>query len=199
MAVRYNRSNVIRGQAAMWLRPYDPTAVLPSNQLALDGDWAVPATGNALWTPAGATEAGVTIHFTRSTVDITVEEQINPVDVATTTLNPRVEAILSEDTLETMTYSYGGGSISTVAPASGTVGYRELTISDELQHFTLGLEGINSNKFWRRVMFLDVLNVMDVTTVYRRAAKQRLYSVSFRMVSPLGGMKIREMNLAALP
>lgn len=196
---RYTRKNVIRGMAQIWTRPQDDTATLPSNTLALGGDWAVPATGNALWTPTGASESGATIRFSRSTNDITIEEQLNPVDIATTSIDPRIEVTLSEDTLETMKLAYGGGTITTVAPASGIPGYRELTIAQDIDHLTLGLEGMNTKSQWRRVLWLDVLSVADVETSYRNAETQRLYAVSFRLVSPITGMLIREWNLAALP
>lgn len=195
---RYVRKNVIRGQAQIWTRPQDDTATLPSNQLALGGDWAVPATGNALWTSIGASESGATMRFSRSTNDITIEEQLNPVDIATTGVDPRIEVTLSEDTLETMKLAYGGGTITTVAPGSGTVGYRELTIAEDIEHLTLGLEGMNTKNQWRRVLWLDVLSVADVETSYRRAETQRLYAVSFRLVSPIQSAVIREWNLAAI-
>lgn len=192
---RYTRKNVIRGQAQIWLRDYDETAVLPANTLALGGDWA--ATEPA-WRAIGATEGGVTMRFTRDTTDISVEEQVNPLDVATNTLDPRIEATLAEDTLETMMTAYGGGDIQTVAAGSGTVGYRELSISEELQHLSLGMEGKNTAGFWRRALWLDVLSVAEVETSYRRAETQRLYAVSFRLVSPISTLRIREMTAEAL-
>jgi hypothetical protein len=198
---RYTRANVLRGQAALWLAPFSATTPvpLPGNTLALGGDWATPVTGNILWKPVGATETGVTMRFTRETTDITIEEQVNPVDVATNTLDPRIEAVLSEDTLETMTTAYGGGSIQTTAAAAGQPGISTLTVSSELTHLTLGMEAQNNKGFWRRVLFPDVLSVAEVETSYRRAETQRLYAVSFRMVNPLSELIIREMTAAALP
>lgn len=200
---RYVRKNVIRGQAQIWTRPYDPTATLPDNTaMPLGGDWTQTTGsmgGHEDWRPIGATEGGVTMRFTRETTDISIEEQVNPLDVATNTLDPRLEATLAEDTLETMMLAYGGGDIETVAAATGSVGYRELSISEELQHLTVGMEGVNANGFWRRVLFLDVLSVAEVETAYRRAETQRLYAVSFRLVSPISDLKIREMTAEALP
>lgn len=195
---RYTRKNVIRGQAQIWTRPQDDTATLPNNTLALGGDWAG-ASGNPLWTPIGASESGATMRFSRSTNDITIEEQLNPVDIATTSVDPRIEVTLSEDTLETMKLAYGGGTITTVAPQTGVPGYRELKIAEDIEHLTLGLEGMNTKTQWRRVLWLDVLSVADVETSYRRSETQRLYAVSFRLVSPIADALIREWNLAPLP
>ena len=193
---RYTRKNVIRGQAQIWTRPQDDTATLPPNTLALGGDWAA---SNPLWTPIGASESGATMRFSRSTNDITIEEQLNPVDIATTGVDPRIEVTLSEDTLETMKLAYGGGTITTVAPQSGIPGYRELVVAEDIEHLTLGLEGMNTKTQWRRVLWLDVLSVADVETSYRRAETQRLYAVSFRLVSPIQSAIVREWNVAALP
>jgi hypothetical protein len=194
MIPRYVRKNVIRGMAAIWTRPQDDTATLPSNALALGGDWSTPATGNALWTPIGASESGATLRFSRATNDISIEEQLNPVDIATTSIDPRIEVTLAEDTLETMKLAYGGGTITTVAAASGVPGYRELKIAQDIDHLTIGLEGMNTKNQWRRILMLDVLSVADVETSYRNSETQRLYAVSFRLVSPIDQMLIREWN-----
>jgi hypothetical protein len=199
MIPRYTRKNVIRGMAAIWTRPQDDTAVLPANTLALGGDWANATTGNIAWTPIGASESGATMRFSRATNDITIEEQLNPVDIATTSVDPRIEVTLAEDTLETMKLAYGGGTITTVAPATGVPGYKELSIAQDIDHLTLGLEGMNTKTQWRRVLWLDVLSVADVETSYRNAETQRLYAVSFRLVSPINTAIIREWNLAPLP
>lgn len=198
---RYTRANVLRGQAALWLAPYNATTpvTIPQDTLALGGDWAVPITGNVLWKSVGATESGVTMRFTRETTDITIEEQVNPVDVATNTLDPRIEATLSEDTFETMVTAYGGGTITVTAKTVSTPGIQQLTISSELTHLTLGMEAVNKFGFWRRVVFPDVLSVAEVETSYRRAETQRLYAVSFRMVNPLSELIVREMTAVMGP
>ena len=124
---------------------------------------------------------------------------MNAVDIATTSVDPRIEVTLAEDTLETMKLAYGGGTITTVAPTSTMPGYRELRIAEDIEHLTLGLEGINSKGSWRRVLWLDVLSVADVETSYRRAETQRLYACSFRLVSPIADALIREFNLPITP
>jgi hypothetical protein len=198
---RYVRANVLRGQAALWIAAFSATTPIPMpmDTLALGGDWADVTKGNPAWKPVGATDSGVTMRFTRETTDITIEEQVNPVDVATNTLDPRIEATLSEDTLETMVTAYGGGTITAVAKTVSTPGISTLAISSELTHLTMGMEAQNNMGFWRRVLFPDVLSVAQVETSYRRAETQRLYAVSFRMVNPLSALVIKEMTAAAGP
>lgn len=194
---RYTRKNIVRGMAALWIGSYSETAplALPANTTPLGYDWSTGASG---WTSLGASESGATMRMTRETTDITIEEQANPVDVAVNTLDPRIEITLSEDTLETMRVAYGGGEITTVAAASGTPGYKELAVSQDLEHFTLGLEAENSFKMARRVLFADVLSVAEVETSYRRAEGTRMYACSFRLISPIEDLVIREFNAAAL-
>lgn len=194
---RYTRKNIVRGMAALWIAPYDVTdpATLPENTSPLGFDWASGV--DSPWTSLGASEAGATMRMTRETTDITVEEQSNPVDVAVNTLDPRIEITLAEDTLETMRVSYGGGELTVVDPTATDPGYQELSISQDLEHFTLGLEAENSFKMARRVLFLDVLSVAEVETSYRRAEGTRLYACSFRLISPIDDLVIREFNLPA--
>jgi hypothetical protein len=163
--------------------------------MALGGDWTDVTNGNPLWKPIGATQSGISLSWARKTTDIVIEEQPNAVDVATDTLDPMIDCVLSEDTLETMALAYGGGTITTVAPTATVPGYREISFSQELDHLTLGFEGINSKKYWRRGLWQDVLSVATVKTDYTRSKTQRLYAVSFRLLSPISSMKMREMNL----
>lgn len=194
---RYTRKNIVRGMAALWIAPYSTTApaALPANEEPLGYDWSEGV--GSLWTSLGASESGATMRMTRETTDITVEEQSNPVDVAVNTLDPRIEITLAEDTLETMRVSWGGGEITTVDPTATTPGYMELSVSQDLEHFTLGLEAENSFKMARRVLFLDVLSVAEVETSFRRAEGTRLYACSFRLISPIEDLVIREFHLPA--
>jgi hypothetical protein len=196
---RYTRKNVIRGMAQVWYRPQDDLATLPANDLPLGGDWADVTKGNIAWTPVGASESGATMRFSRSTNDLTIEEQLNAVDVATTALDPRLEITLAEDTIDTMKLAYGGGTITTVAPTSTMPGYKELRVAQDIEHLTLGLEGMNTKGQWRRVIWQDVLSIADVETSYRSSESNRLYACSFRLVSAISDMIIREWNLAPTP
>jgi hypothetical protein len=194
---RYESKNVVRGPAALWFQAQGDAVVLPDNALELGGDWADVTDGDPLWTPIGATQAGISLSWARKTTDIVIEEQPNAVDVATDTLDPTIDCVLSEDTLETMSLAYGGGTITTVAPTATEPGYREIRFTEELEHLTLGFEGINSKSYWRRGLWQDVLSVATVKTDYTRSKTQRLYAVSFRLLSPIQDMVIREMNLPA--
>src|SRR5687768_7900046 len=97
----YDRTKVMAGQAQVYLAPYSVAspAELPAESVALGGVW--PATPQ-VWTPIGATDEGVMMAIARETEDITIEEQMTPVAVETTSTDVRFEAVLAEDTLATL-------------------------------------------------------------------------------------------------
>jgi hypothetical protein len=195
---QYVRRNILTGQAALFLAEYDPDvpAVLPDDEEPLGFDWASP------WEPAGATLEGISVTFAREATDIRIEEQTTPVDQKTTSAGFTISATLSEDTLDTMRYAYGGGTITTVAAGTTTHGKQRLVISDEVEHFVLGLEGQAKPRTgiatpWRRVLIPDVTSVAEVETAYRRAEQQRVYPATFTSLVPVSEIVIEELN--ALP
>lgn len=191
---QYVAKNVITGIANVYIQDWSstsPPALPDENTHTLNTAWSDP------WTPLGASESGATLRFTRETNDISIEEQVNPLDVKTQTLDPRLEITLSEDTLETMRIAYGGGTISETTPGAGQIGKKELSISQTLEPFAVGLEGENSNGFFRHVLFQKVVSIAEVETSYRRAETQRLYACSFRLISPVNEAIIKDKTAAA--
>lgn len=195
---QYTRRNILTGQAALYLAEYDPLTplALPDEDEPLGFDWATP------WEPAGATMEGISVTFAREATDIRVEEQSTPVDQKTTSAGFTVSATLSEDTLETMRYAYGGGEIVTTAAGATTHGKQRLIISEDVEHFVLGLEGQAKPRTgiatpWRRVLIPDVTSVAEVETPYRRAEQQRVYPATFTSLVPVSEIIIDELN--ALP
>lgn len=186
----YDRRNVLTGLAAMFLQTADPEtpAAIPENTVELGEDWADP------WSGLGATTEGLTFGFTRDTNDITIEEQPNPVDTRTNTLEFTMGVSLSEDTIETMRIAYGGGIVTTEAGTASEYGYQDLTISDEMEDFGFGFEGENQHGLPRRVVVPVVKSVGEIETTYRRADSQRSYEVSFRSLVPLSEVTIRNIT-----
>lgn len=190
MAPTPTTSNVIVGQATMYTAPANTTA--PADTLADGATWLTP------WVYSGATNEGVSFLVSSNTQDINIEEQSTPVMVLTTSKNIRIQATLSEDTLETMKLAYGGGTITTVAAATGVPGKKTLTLADPLDQLAVGFEGINPQGFFRRVYIPQVVSVADVTTAYRRAAGERLYAVELRAICPPSSIKIVDKTAAPL-
>ena len=195
----YNRKYILTGLAALYIQPFSPTvaAVLPPDSQLLGVAWPTP------WLPLGATLEGVTLGFSREASDIRIEEQVTQVDQKTTSVAFTISTQLSEDTLDTMRYAYGGGSIQTIPAAAGAPGVKILKISSEIEHFAMGLEGeapvrTNLATPWRRVLIPDVTSVAEVETAYRRAEQQRVYSATFSSLVPPEDVMIRELNAPAI-
>jgi hypothetical protein len=195
----YVRTNVVAGQARMFLQKLLPTSVpaLPLDAIALNGAW--PATGVNIWVPVGATLDGMHLKFQRSTQDITIEEQLTPVIVNTTAIDMGVDVTLSEDTINTMLAAYGGGTTSVVAAASGIAGKTVLTIGSDQDSFAFGFEAVNSFGLVRRVMIPSVVSVGQAQTLYRRAADARRYAVTFRATCAPESVIVNEWTAAPLP
>jgi hypothetical protein len=178
----YTREKVLVGQAQMYLQKIvtGSAPALPADTVALGGAW--PSTGTNIWLPVGATQEGLNFRFQRSTQDVNVEEQLTPVQVNTTSLDISMDMVLSEDSMETMVYAYGGGSIVTTAAGVGQIGKKELTINSDLDLYAFGFETQNEFGFFRRVLVPAVVSVGQAETLYRRAQDARRYAVSLRVI-----------------
>ena len=197
---RYERKKILTGMAQLYLAPYDESTplALPDDDEPLGFEWPEP------WEAIGATLEGVTATFAREASDIRVEEQSTPVDQKTTSAGFTLAMSLAQDTLETMRYAYGGGVIETIAPTATTVGKQRLRISEEVEHFVLGLETkarprVAVPNAWRRVLIPDVTSVAEVETAFRRAEGQRAYPATFTSLVSVGDIEIVELNAPMTP
>lgn len=195
----YDREKVLVGQARMFVQKLLPTSVpaLPADTVAMNGAW--PSTGNNIWVPVGATEEGMVLRFSRDTEDITVEEQLTPVDVQPTGVDMAVETVLSEDTLKTWMLAMGGGTITTEAASSGVPGTSKLTIGSDLDRYALGFEAENEFGMPRRVMIPAVVSVGQIEAAYRRAANARRFATAFRAICAPEEVEIVNVEAEALP
>src|SRR5882762_10034648 len=115
----YTKANIITGMAKLYiaLKSATPTPALPAATVLVNTAWSSP------WVTPGATTEGMTFHFERATDNITIEEQLPAVDIVTTSATVQVSTTLSEDTLANMTWSYGGGTITSTAPTVTAPGF----------------------------------------------------------------------------
>lgn len=189
----YDREKILTGQAALYIQPRDPDspATLPPDTQSLGTAWPSP------WLAAGATMEGVTVGFSREVSDITIEEQVTQVDQKTTSVGFTFSATLSEDTIQTMTWAYGGGDVTTTAAGTGQPGKDTLKISSEVHHFAVGFETENSFGMARRMLVPDVTSVSEVETPHRRAEQQRTYAVTFTSLVPPEDVDIVEITAPA--
>lgn len=186
----YTRSNVLVGMATLYVQPYVATApaALPADTVGLNTVWG------GSWVPIGATDQGASLDFSRKTVNIMIEEQQTPVLVLSDSTDVGVTVDLSEDTLQTMLWAFGGGTITVTAPGTGAPGVQTLTIHSNLDSFALGMEGTDPAGFWRRMLFQPCISAGKVSAKFRRAANKRMYTTTFTYLDKLENMIIREMT-----
>lgn len=191
----YKPEAVLVGSVRPFVQPYDPAVppALPANSIPVNGAWP------SSWTELGATMNGLEFDFSRKTKKIEIDETPTPLGYTTDSVDFMFGLELAEDTLETWQLSYGGGTISTTAAASGTVGTRQLHISRELQNFSFAFEGKNEKQMFRRVLVPIVLSVANMKTAYNRSTKQRTYKVQFTSLVDIDQVTILEQNAVALP
>lgn len=191
----YARDKVLVGLARLFIGPYNASVPLlaPANSVPLNGAWPVG------WVPIGATESGVTFNFQRTVEKVFIEEQATAVYANTSEVDWNIEAVLSQDSLDTMKISMGGGTIVVTPPASGVVGTRKLTISTDMDQLCLGMEGQNEYGFWRRFRIPLITSEGNVSAKYLRAKDARRYNTKFNALCAPEEVDIVEMNAAALP
>lgn len=194
VAPAYDRTKVLVGQARGFYQVYNPSVppVLPARTQNTGGAWAAP------WKPIGATVDGLTFNFKRDLNDITIEEQSIPIAQLTKSATFSFDMELSEDTFTTMALAYGGGTVNTVAAASGQVGYQTLVPSDEVVQYAFAFEADNEFGMARRVLIPILVPAADVKTGYNRATKQRTYNITLESLVPLGQCVFENVNAAAL-
>lgn len=195
VAPAYARANVMVGQARCFVQPYNAGSppALPANTVALGGTWASP------WAAIGATMNGLTFNFKRDVNDIMIEEQRVPVAKLTKMTTFTFDLELSEDTLTTLQLAYGGGTLTTVAAASGQPGYQNLVVNPELQLFSFAFEAENAFGMARRVLVPIVSIVSNAKTTFRRADQQRTYNVAAESLVEVDQCTFRDINAVALP
>lgn len=188
MTITRDNTKVMKGYADIYVGPVG--TALPADTVALHGTWP------GGWTGIGFTEDGLEIEKSVDTDDITVEEQMTPVDVAVTGIGVAVRFTLTEDTVANMKIAYGGGTIATQAPgASPLIGKSTLTLGEALDEYALAFEAENSFGFFRRILIPKVISVGSVGTPYRKNEK-RLYPVEFRAICDPSTIQIIEKTAA---
>lgn len=201
MAGQFKTGNVIVGAAAVFIQPYLPGTppVVPADTVAfVDVTDPTSTSWPSPWVSVGATKEGITFGGQRQTQNITIEEQSTPAGIYTTSNALAIVATLMEDTLETMKLAWGGGVITTVAPATGVPGTRTLVLSESVGIFSVGFEGKGPEGLWRRVMVPQMQPTANLQTPYRRAAAAREYPITWNAICPISSVVIKDWNLAGL-
>jgi hypothetical protein len=185
-------TNVVYGVGIVMTAPV--TTALPSDQnLGVSASWI-----SGGWTYVGATNAGVSLSYTPSTVDISIEEQPTPVAVIVDKATAQVTFDFSEETLANVNMAYGNaGTIAVTAPGASQPGKSVLTLSLNYPQIACAVIGKNQLGFARVLSLPAVMSTGTVKTDYRRAANQRFYPCTFNTVCPFGSIQWVDLSAIA--
>lgn len=189
-----NTGNVVVALAAVYIQPYSATtaATLPADTVMAGTEWSSP------WVHMGGTDQGWKFKFSAKTSEIHIEEQSTPVDILSDGKAVMVSGSMAEDTLTQARWAYGGGTLTVVAPATGIIGKTTLQLQDKLDAWAIGLDTVQKDGYFRRILIPKVKMTTDVETSYRRAADKRMFPVEMTSICDISQVQIVEMTAAAL-
>lgn len=179
-----NTGNVLVGHVQVYIAPVG--AAGPATSVVYGGSWGTS------WVATGYSEKGLTVNMDRKANMIYVEELPEPVQVVVDTNDPTIEIEFAEDTLQSMQWAYGGGTIS--SSGSGASMTQTLTLSESLTIVTLGFEGTAPQGNFRRVIVPQVVSMGKVKTMYQRAKAARSYPATFQSIGALSAWSITEIG-----
>lgn len=185
-------TNVLYGVGIVFTAPL--TTTLPTDQnLGVGTAWT--ALG---WNYIGATDAGVSITYTPTTVDINIEEQPTPVAVLVDKATAQITFDFNEETLANVNLAYGGaGSIAVTAPGAGQPGKSVLSLSINVTQLACAVIGKNSLGFARVLSVPAIMSTGTVKTDYRRSAAQRMYPCTFNSVCAISSIQWTDLTAIA--
>lgn len=160
-----NSANVIAGFGKIKIAPLG--TALP------DLTVGYPITWPAGWLDWGYTDDGVEFAYAPTVKDISVDEELAPVNKLLTAEKCTVVAKLAEATLSNMGYGISASSLVVTAPTDTVQGTKVLTFgSGTLKKFMLGFEGPAPDTSLKRVIIItEAISTGQVQTKYQRADK----------------------------
>ena len=175
----YSTTNVVYGVGIVMTATVG--ASLPSDQnLGVGSQW-----GLAGWTYIGCTDAGVSVTWNPTTVDISIEEQPTPVAVIVDKATAQVTFDFSEETLANINMAYGNaGTIALTAAGASQPGKSTLSLSTTFPQMACAIISKNQLGFARVMSIPAMMSTGQVKTDYRRSANQRLYPTTFNTICP---------------
>jgi hypothetical protein len=170
-------TNVLYGTGIVFTAPV--TTALPSDQnLGVGSSWI-----SGGWAYVGATDAGVTVTWNPTTVDISIEEQPTPVAVIVSNATATIAFDFNEETLTNINMAYGNaGAIAVTAAGASQPAKSVLSLSTSFPQIAVAVLGKNKLGFARVLSVPAMMSSGQVATSYRRAANQRMYPVTFSAV-----------------
>lgn len=183
MANRGNPTNIALGPGQLYIAPLG--SAVPAS---LDDAWAI------AWTPLGYTNDGSAQAYAPSYDDVTVAEELEPIDSVATGRTISVSFTLAEPTAKNLKAAMNGGTI-TFTPAAGAI-TRPFTTFEPPD---LGIEqhvmiGFQAEDGLERIMWRDTKQVGNVELARRKGADKAGIPCEFRAFKPSVGKVFTRYN-----
>jgi hypothetical protein len=188
----YTTTNVVYGVGIVMTAPINTN--LPSDQnLGVGASWL-----SGGWSYIGCTDAGVSVTWNPTTVDISIEEQPTPVAVIVDKATAQVTFDFSEETLTNVNLAYGGaGTITPYSAGASQPGKSVLTLSTNFPQLACAVISKNQLGFARVMSIPAIMSTGQVKTDYRRSANQRLYPTTFNTICPFNQISWIDLTAVA--
>jgi hypothetical protein len=188
----YTTTNVVYGVGIVMTAPINTN--LPSDQnLGVGASWL-----SGGWSYIGCTDAGVSVTWNPTTVDISIEEQPTPVAVIVDKATAQVTFDFSEETLTNINLAYGGaGTITPTSAGASQPGKNVLTLSTSFPQLACAVISKNQLGFARVMSIPAIMSTGQVKTDYRRSANQRLYPTTFNTICPFNQISWVDLTATA--
>lgn len=154
-------------------------AVAVSAPLTASASAGTATVSGGLWVPVGATDQGWTYGTNKSTQSINIEEQSTQVGTTISTQDVSIAGSLSEDISRTLALAYNG-LLTTSAASVSEPGYDTIVLNDSVLYYSVAMIAQTWNAMPRIIYAPKWSQLANTSTVFRRAAKQRLYPVDFK-------------------
>lgn len=182
-------TNILQGRANFYLAPMDTAQ--PADTIAFDEAWLSP------WVFGGVSEKGLDLLVDTKEKEHYVDDYQQPVLISVDKKTFAIQFSFAEDTMENFRYATGGGTITTQAAGTGTIGKKSLALSEDLETIAVGFEVKNKHGFFKRVIIPKVVSVGKIKASHTRTKDNRVYAAEFRSICPISEIKIYEKTANA--
>lgn len=145
---------------------------------------------SANWVMLGYTDSASEFHYTPSTEDVEVAEELDPISTQTTGRVSTISFALAQLTATNLKRAMNGG---TITGGAGIVTFEPPDLGTEIR-VMLGFESEDSQERW---VYRQCYQQGDITITRGKGAAKALISAEFKLEKPATGLKLFKAIMAS--